>query len=275
MTDDPDILRWLCSPSAAPTTPITITSPDNGRPTTTRSTRWAIPPDIGHQHLLSNIHYDPGLPNKMMVHLAVLIRKDRAKFDAVDMSRIINEHDRMNDGIPRVQFDPNREESTEFVTQLILCGLTGIAGILDLGYVEHGSKKSCKKIGYEVDWAIEIDERVRICYESKSQRLFDNTIDAITGAARNDTTYPRSVWEEQIRDSTKSILGKVEYSSFCDFPGITPFSWQRRYHIIKPPGLSYSEQRDSSSFTVTTRQVGGPRFSYPTPSISTTALRHS
>jgi hypothetical protein len=216
---DPCFLKWICSPKAALQEP---RFEHNNRPikVSNRSTPWVLPPDsnLPLEYRLNCLLHDAELPTKMLDHLAELMRAD---YDAFNRQTVLdtveNNFNFLKHSISSTNLDPGSEASTTKVTTPIIeTLLRHVADELNIQLkVEPQKREGVKEIDQVLDWHVIQGPdvgRVAVCWEDKSEVVFNKWIEAIIDGAKNHKQYPANYWEETITDSVGSIMGKVQFA---------------------------------------------------------------
>jgi hypothetical protein len=216
---DPCILQWMRSSEAALKEP-QIKRGDRPINVSNQSTPWALPPDseLRVEYKLNCLLHDAELPTKMLDHLAELMRADHDAFNSQPaLDAMKNAFNFMKKSISSSYLNPASEPSTNKLTTAILDTLLrNVADELDITLDPQPQKQEGKKETHLIlDWHVfqgPAPGRVSICWEDKSEDVFNQWADIITDLAKNHKRYPENYWEGPITYSADSIMGKVRFA---------------------------------------------------------------
>ena len=176
---------------------------------------WSVPPDMANKDKLTSVLHDPNLPIRMLSHLAELMRADPSRFNnEPSLQRAQNQSESLKASISRVPFKVRKEPITSLVTSRILVFVEQMVDESGLGNLTSNPQTSgdgVKETEYILDWHLEGDGDVSVCWEDKPQATFDTCIGAIINDAKACKAYPESLWADKVTNSTHSTLGRVSF----------------------------------------------------------------
>jgi hypothetical protein len=150
----------------------------------------------------------------MLHHLGEMMRGDREVSNRqTALDEMKNDFGVLKKLISRTDLEPASESSTGKVTSSIidslLCGVIGTGLGIRLKARPQKGGTTVKEAHVIPDWRVIQGSKVAVCWEDKSENVFNKWIGGIIDLAKSRKQYPENYWDGTITNSPDSIMGKV------------------------------------------------------------------